>query len=312
MQHSKSEVFQRHYLPRYINVDTQAAYRGTAPQSAVMRAASGMRRSIDPRRPRKLTAEQLASVEMDPRVAELHSKRDQVIQGLAKAKRMRTSQRALLNLQSARRNATLAYRREKRRRKQALLEKTKKDFDRHQAIADIQDQLHGQSIDIPARASDASLPPQRARVFQTLFTLPEPTSKKEVHRITRAIAALVPLSGARENHSSFSEVLGRTLEKAQRQPGQTNRSMMPTRVPASAEVDSRPQHRQLQCFICFGDDTLSTQKRLKEFYSRRVLEKHLRRHHLRHISERSILICPIDGRKLCGHSRLISHWKAFH
>lgn len=312
MQHSKSEVFQRHYLPRYINVDTQAAYRGTAPQSAVMRAASGMRRSIDPRRPRKLTAAQSASIVRHPRVAELHSKRDEIIQSLIKAKGMRVSPRALLNLQSARRNATLAYQREKRRRKQALLEKIKKDFDRHQAIADIQDQLREQPIDIPAQASDANLPPHRARVFQTLFTLPEPTSEKEVHRITRAIAALAALSGARETHSSCSEVLSRTLEKAQRQPSRTNRLMVHSGVQAIEEKDSRSWPRHLQCFICFRDKALSMQRRLKEFYNRRVLEKHLRRHHLRHASDRSIIICPVDGQELNGHSSIIAHWRLLH
>lgn len=312
MQHSRSEVFQRHYLPRYINVDTQAAYRGTAPQSAVMRAASGMRRSIDPRRPRKLTAEQLASVEMDPRVAELHSKRDQIIQGLAKAKRMRASQRALLNFQSARRNATLAYRREKRRRKQALLEEIKKQFDRHQAIADIQDQLHGQPIDIPARASDASLPSQRARVFQTLFTLPESTSEEEVHRMTRAIAALAALSGAREKHSSCSEVSDHTLQKLRRQTSLVARSVIPSGASSSVKQSPRILSRPLQCFLCLSNGTIPTKKRLKEFCSRRVLEKHLRCHHLRHVSEKSIIICPTDGQKLHGCSRLMDHWKAFH
>lgn len=249
---------------------------------------------------------------MHPRVAELYSKRDQIIEGLAKVKRMRVSQRALLNLQSARRNATLAYQKEKRRQKQALLEKIKKGFDRHQAIADIQDQLHGQPIDIPARASDANIPPQRARVFQTLFTLPEPTSEKELHQIKRAVAALAALSRARENHSSCSEVLSRTLEKAQRQPSRTNRLMVHSGVQASAEKDSHSWPRQLQCFICFGDKALSMQKRLKEFYNRRVLEKHLRRHHLRHASERSIDICPVDGQELNGHSSIIAHWRLLH
>lgn len=48
--------------------DTQAAYRGLKPQSALMRAASGMSRTIDPRRPRKLSLTQKAEVDRHPEV----------------------------------------------------------------------------------------------------------------------------------------------------------------------------------------------------------------------------------------------------
>ncbi|KAH7002679.1 hypothetical protein B0J12DRAFT_551472, partial [Macrophomina phaseolina] len=199
MQHSKSDVFQRHYLPRYISADTQAAYRGMAPQSAVMRAASGMRRSIDPRRPRKLTASQLGDIEKHPRVVQLYEKRNKIVRELARTKRTRASSAALSHLQSAKHNATLAYQREKRKQKQTLLENIKKNFDRDQAIADIQNQLHNRPVDTIQLASSGHLPLQRTRACLTLFTLPESTSKKEKHRITSAVAALIALSGAQKN-----------------------------------------------------------------------------------------------------------------
>lgn len=46
--------------------DTQAAYRGLKPQTALMRAASGMSRTIDRRRPRKLNLAQQAEVKRHP------------------------------------------------------------------------------------------------------------------------------------------------------------------------------------------------------------------------------------------------------
>ena len=36
LQHANSGVFQRNYLSRYITRDTQAIYRGLAPQTAVI------------------------------------------------------------------------------------------------------------------------------------------------------------------------------------------------------------------------------------------------------------------------------------
>jgi hypothetical protein len=62
LQHANSGVFQHNYLSRYITQDTQAIYRGLAPQTAVIRAASGMARTIDQRRPRALNDDQLAEV----------------------------------------------------------------------------------------------------------------------------------------------------------------------------------------------------------------------------------------------------------
>lgn len=61
-------VFQLNYLSRYITQDTQAIYRGLAPQTAVIRAASGMARTIDQRRPRALNDNQLAEISRHPEV----------------------------------------------------------------------------------------------------------------------------------------------------------------------------------------------------------------------------------------------------
>ncbi|EKG09943.1 hypothetical protein MPH_12975 [Macrophomina phaseolina MS6] len=310
MQHSKSDVFQRHYLPRYISADTQAAYRGMAPQSAVMRAVSGMRRSIDPRRPRKLTAEQSASIERHPRVVELYGKRNEIIRNLAKAKHTRASSTALSRLRSARLNATLAYRREKRQQKQALLEKVKKEFDRDQAIADIQSQLLNQPVDTIRQTLGGHLSLPRARVYRTLFTLPESTSEKEKHRRLYAIAALVVLCGAEENNPTCSRTSDCFPEKgSQRYNHTAAESIAPlARIGGSCP----PQRRLTQCFLCLGDRELSMQKRTKEFYSRKDLEKHLSRHHLRCTSEKSVTVCPIDGQKLFGYSELIDHWRSSH
>ncbi|KAF2486406.1 hypothetical protein BDY17DRAFT_321204 [Neohortaea acidophila] len=54
LQHANSGVYQHDYMSNYIGQDKQAIYRGLKPQAAVMRAGSGMTRSIDRQRPRTL------------------------------------------------------------------------------------------------------------------------------------------------------------------------------------------------------------------------------------------------------------------
>lgn len=67
-----------------------------------------MRCSIDPRRPRKPTSEQLAGIEKHPRVVQLYGEREEIIQDLTRAKCTRASFAVLSSLRSARHNATVA------------------------------------------------------------------------------------------------------------------------------------------------------------------------------------------------------------
>lgn len=62
MGHASMPTFLKHCLSRRVTVETQAVMRGIQPQAALMRAACTMNRSIDRRRPRRLTPEQSASV----------------------------------------------------------------------------------------------------------------------------------------------------------------------------------------------------------------------------------------------------------
>ncbi|KAF2241321.1 hypothetical protein BU26DRAFT_511433 [Trematosphaeria pertusa] len=66
MGHANIRTFLKHYLSRRVTVDTQAVVRGIQPQGALMRAACTMSRSIDYRRPQRLTPEQSALVNNYP------------------------------------------------------------------------------------------------------------------------------------------------------------------------------------------------------------------------------------------------------
>lgn len=270
-------------------------------------AFSDMRHSIDPRRPRSLTAKQSASIEKHPRVTVLGEKRDKINQELARAKLWKAPPTVLSSLRSARRDAVLAYRREKQRQRQALLDKLKKEFDRDQAIADIQDQLHNRPVDAPRQTLGGHLPLTRARVYHALFTIPESTYEEDKYHIMRAITALVTLCGPKESNTQDTSA-SPTYKTGPRYKDTAEDSMRPlSRTGCSRTLQCKPT----QCFLCFGDRELMIGKRVKEFYSRRDLGKHLH-HHLRWISEKSVTVCPIDRQRLLGHAGLLTHWHSYH
>lgn len=70
LQHASIDTFVAHYSVG-IHVDAQAIVRGLAPEKELMRFACSMSRSIDPRRPWKITPEMSRSVNDLPRVQQL-------------------------------------------------------------------------------------------------------------------------------------------------------------------------------------------------------------------------------------------------
>lgn len=71
MGHASIDVFLKHYLSRKVTIDTQAVVRGIPTQDTIMRAACTMSRSIDARRPQRLTLEQSLSVSDHPKIQSL-------------------------------------------------------------------------------------------------------------------------------------------------------------------------------------------------------------------------------------------------
>ena len=57
-----TDVFERYYISRKVNVDIQSAYLGTAPRSDLLMAIGRMSLSSDPRAPKSLSEEQKKQV----------------------------------------------------------------------------------------------------------------------------------------------------------------------------------------------------------------------------------------------------------
>lgn len=304
MQHSKSEVFQQHYLPRHISADTQAAYRGLPAQSAVMRAASGMSRGVDARRPRKVSAEQLHQIEKHPKVEKSREKVDKLKLKVRQVKHEGLSHPHLPALQAAKDEAVRAHRNEKRRQKEALLRKSRELFQRDQAVADIQNLLNGLPVDAPEPVKHEYALNERYQAVKALFTLPKQTLSEERRRESQAITALIALCQKKEDRRRAQFL------KAPAKGDVSNSSMAGVVVEhsTSRNLECKPR----QCFLCLGDEGLPSQKREKEFCSRADLKKHVLRYHLRHFVEDATVVCPLDGEPLRGHVNVLSHGQFTH
>ncbi|KAL9130762.1 MAG: hypothetical protein Q9175_006943 [Cornicularia normoerica] len=74
LDHASSIIFQRNYLSRIIRYDTQAAYRGTASRGDLIVTSHRMSRTIDPRRPRGPSLQQLQHLRQDAGIQALRER----------------------------------------------------------------------------------------------------------------------------------------------------------------------------------------------------------------------------------------------
>ncbi|KAH7364031.1 hypothetical protein BKA65DRAFT_522596 [Rhexocercosporidium sp. MPI-PUGE-AT-0058] len=123
LQHASIGTFLKHYL-NDINVDLQGVYRRLDTQKDLMRFACSMSRSIDPRRPRKLTPEQTASVNDLPYILKLHKRAPEAIKRLYN---------------------------EKQRKRRELLKRIKERYKSEQPVKDSERQLSGMVVDEDTR-----------------------------------------------------------------------------------------------------------------------------------------------------------------
>ncbi|KAK0838492.1 hypothetical protein LTS02_017737 [Friedmanniomyces endolithicus] len=209
LQHSNSGVFERNYLSRYITQDTQAAYRGLEPQTAVVRRASGMMRSIDVRQPTALTSAQLHVVDQHPELQLLLRTR----KGLAV--RLRAAHGTVKNakgteLYSTFRSIHSEHHRRQKALRRANLTGIKGRFRKEQALADIERQLDFttsnlldsgdvETADAATRSLDR-LSAERRLAYTTLLDTSIRGPAEDRKRRSAAIAAITALSKRREPH----------------------------------------------------------------------------------------------------------------
>lgn len=283
--------------------DTHAAYRGLEPQTALMRAASGMSRTIDRRRPRRLTAAQHAEVNRHPEVRLLRRRLQSLRQWFADQKRTIASMKGT-PIYDEYQEAYRAHRNIRRRHEEARLKEVKANYKTEQPVLDIQRQLRGLPIAEQDRMeAEDHIFVERVRVIETLFTFAASSPEEECTRRVQAINAVTALCSLQE---------GRSFRRRQNSASDTKLKKVdtPPILSETLPLECKPT----QCIFCLGDEGLSAEKRLWSFHSHGDLKKHFDRKHLRHHPEDQPIVCPHPrcDAILTGKMHLQNHAEVVH
>ncbi|KAL9582090.1 MAG: hypothetical protein Q9212_003502 [Teloschistes hypoglaucus] len=262
LQHHNSSVFQKNYASRYMP-DTQAAYRGLKPQTALMRAASGMSRTIDPRRPRKLNLAQQAEVDRHPEVKLLRRRRKSLLQAFRDQKRSIASTKGTL-LYDHYRQVYQAHRNLKRRYEKALLTEVKERYKKEQPVIDIQRQLEG----LPVAGQKAFRAAEyvfaaRVQAIDALFTFARSLTEEECQRRVTAINALIRLCKKQESQGFCRRRAYIKVKKEQ----------VSVSPPLSLSETLPIECEATQCIFCLRNQDKSAADRLKAFTTRGDLKQ---------------------------------------
>ena len=311
MQHHDSSVYLKNYMPNYIGKDLQAIFRGLPPQAELMRAASGMSRSIDQRRPRALNPSQLAQVRQHPEVKLLRRRKESLEKNM-RACGARWRADGTDAWQSYREICRQLQSKEKKVNR-AMLAAIRAAYGEEQPVADIENQLRGRSEQEEGQGepevTQRKLCTTRERAFNALFTIATSDPADESKRRAEAINAVTALcqgedsseesvSRSRHTHTVGEGVNGHD-EVADTKP-----------KPISIPIECLPT----QCIFCLGNGDISLEERTHAFGARGDLKRHFKRKHLRHIPEGEPIDCPYPecDAKLEHKQHLQSHAATVH
>lgn len=306
MKHTDMRTFLNHYLPRNIDTDMQNIMNGRESNTALMRAITRMSRWIDKRRPRHITHEQRMSIRENTEYLEAIKRRDEQ----AKACEHNSDTQMLLRLAKLTRDVTNTSNRLARN----LKKKTRKEFDRKQAVIDIERQLSGSAVDDEEakevlRTQEQMLPEQ-INLIQKLFTWPTSQSLdsewKRRNTASEAIAQYCsvleggPLRGRPPKRSSPSGGFDNE-QRAVKRHLSNETSQLSTRPEREILLEEFDEHtrkaakpkaaRPRRCFQCCGNMKLPDHRRTQEWSEPKSTVRHFRK---RHLNDRKCNMCEID------------------
>lgn len=277
MGHASIRTFEKHYLSRRITVDTQAVVRGIQPQAAIIRAACTMSRSIDSRRPRRLTPEQSASVNDHPSIRALLDQRERLKRSLTTKDPKYTALTSKIN-------------RERQGRRHALLQEIKERWEIEQPVRDVERQLAGAEIKADTELVHDAMFPAHRELANSILSEPGSTIEEEMARRNRAIRAVTLYCGIEEGGMNPARTGRRS-----RNVGPPVKSQLEFDEEAleAAKVAVYKEKRPKICFLCLGDEELPLEDRIYPFSSPGDLSRHFRRKHLNHFKEGERLSCKL-------------------
>ncbi|KAI9889352.1 MAG: hypothetical protein M1814_005520 [Vezdaea aestivalis] len=291
MDHTGSMIFQRNYLSRMIRYDSQAAYMGNEHQTHLIRAASRMSRLIDPRRPKKLTAEQRKKVPCDQDIQDLYTRRDQLYGELRSAHQFiyqATGTPAYNEYDEIRKAIDKTI----KLRERMLLKQIQAEYDIEAPVQDIQQQLSGEIEYFDEFASVTKAVQhafkERSRIAKAFFESPAELKHGDKHaRRVSIINDLVSLCSLRERrppHKPRRQRVVNTLASHDQLDLESESSIR--------EIDTYPIIcDSLQCLFCLGDKGLSSKDRCQRYKSKFSMQRHVGKHLELYQPDESIL-CP--------------------
>ncbi|KAG9242359.1 hypothetical protein BJ878DRAFT_583873 [Calycina marina] len=288
LQHASIGTFLKHYL-NDINVDLQGVYRRLDTQKDLMRFACSMSRSIDPRRPRKLTPEQSASVNNLPYISKLRER-------VTKLSNAPVGSRNYDKLQMA----TKRLFNEKQRKRRELL----KD------IKERERQLSGIVVDEDTRDAlvRADVSPEQLGLIDAILTLPGKSLEQELQRRITAINAVTLYCGVEE---------GAPSRHVRRGPHNTVVALLQQ----AAELDAvlrqaissiKTDKRSKVCFCCIGSPHLTMRERVAEYATPGSLSRHFLRKHVSKLQDGQFIDCIDCKVRLKTRLDLLVHAERSH
>jgi hypothetical protein len=306
LQHASIDTFLKHYLDRRINADLLKIHRGMKPEKDLMRFACSMSRSIDPRRPWKLTTEQSASVNDLPCIVKLAQRAKKLSGAPEGSQRWKKYRKACRRLEN-----------EKKRQRRLLLVDIVDRFKKEQPVIDSERQLSGKVVDEDTRGAlerSDQMTPEQLLLIDAILTLPETTFEKECQRRIAAINAVTTYCGVEEGQPCCRGPRGRTvkgnvppaIQAADRARSAPDTAL--SRAISSIKTDKRPTI----CFLCLGNPALLIRERVVSYATPGSLSRHFLRKHVRKLEEWEQIDCRICDIRLEHRQHLQNHAERFH
>jgi Protein of unknown function (DUF3435) len=270
-----------------------------------MQFACSMSRSIDPRRPQKLTLEQSASVNDLPGIIKMTERVQKLSRAPEGSRTEEKYKRVVKRLRS-----------EKQRQRRLLLIDIKDRYKKEQPVRDSARQLSGKIVDEEVRSElerSENMTQEHLLLIDAIMTLPETSIERELQRRTAAINAVTAYCGVEEGrsysdrrpaHPARRDASAIVNAEGQILPGP---AIALCQAIASVRTDERPKI----CFLCVGNPRLAIDERVKEYATIGSLSRHFRRH-VTKLQTGQQIDCRICDVKLVHRIHLQNHAETCH
>ena len=262
-----------------------------------MAQSTSIAHSIDQRRPTRLDASQILSINDDPNIVAMKRQLQKI---------PRDSEQ--------RKEGIRAVRNAKQRLKQDLLKKIRSEWTGKQAVEDIERQLRGERLDTPlSTKADSPQHPAHKELVAALTASAQPTLGAQYRRRNRAIHAITAYCSVEEGNKRrpASALMNRKGVGEPAADTAIHRAML-------SVFRNDEKERPKRCFVCVGKamllrpDDPSVSELISEFYSPSDLARHFHRRHLLELRDNQSMECHVCCLEIDHKKHLQEHALRVH